>query len=438
VLAQIQVAGFRQMQATLTKGFDQLASALEWGFTDLCWKVEQQTEVLKDIDNTLKTPSETQANEYRKMAEELQNRGVLDEAEEFYSKALELNRLDFRIYIGLAETLLRVNRFHQARQVLEKSLPHAPKVAFELLDEPHETLISDWRSYSLRLIGHIDACAGDYRQAAASLSSAIEFSPFYAEALYDYAQYTARISEAASSIASLERAIRLNPLYWYLPQRQKVFSGIKGELKALLNSLRRDALRNAEEAIQACQNEIDRLGRTVANYQSTLASVAAQFKWSYWSRERSLVDALRKKLTQHAARLQDIRAASAKGDYSDLLAAVEGSTQLENGIRYATFAASSALEALRNVVQAKRRKVLAVLVTTAVSVFTVLALLIAIGLYHAAPSKTTYRVTVHRFVDGKWREEPSLGYMGNDYSAADAIYRKYQGVKDWNATWADR
>src|SRR5262249_37412102 len=96
-----------RLQATLTTGLSRIGSILEWGFNEISWQLQQQTEVLLDIDKTLKTPSETQANEYRRMADELQKRGVLDEAKEFYQKALSQNRLDYRTYVGFAHTLLR-------------------------------------------------------------------------------------------------------------------------------------------------------------------------------------------------------------------------------------------------------------------------------------------------------------------------------------------
>ena len=38
---------------------------MEWGFTGVCWQLEQQSNVLKGIDHTLRTPGETQANEFR-------------------------------------------------------------------------------------------------------------------------------------------------------------------------------------------------------------------------------------------------------------------------------------------------------------------------------------------------------------------------------------
>ncbi|MDI6745479.1 MAG: tetratricopeptide repeat protein [Thermodesulfovibrionales bacterium] len=142
-LAEVQQEGFNALRDTLSAGLSEIASAIEWGFGELSWQLQQQTDVLRSIDHTLKTPSETKANEWRLHAEELRRRGVLEESEEFFLKALNEYRLEYRIYVGLAETYLQMNRFDKAKVFLEKSLPHAPKKEI------------DYKSYSYRLIGHM-------------------------------------------------------------------------------------------------------------------------------------------------------------------------------------------------------------------------------------------------------------------------------------------
>ena len=104
-----------------------IASVIEWGFEELHWRIEQATGVLKSIDKTLKTPSQTQANEWRQIAEELRWRIVLDEAKEFFLKSLNTNPLDYRTHIGLGKTYLQLGEIEEAKIILEKSLPHDQK-----------------------------------------------------------------------------------------------------------------------------------------------------------------------------------------------------------------------------------------------------------------------------------------------------------------------
>jgi len=160
-LSMIQEAGFNQLSNQLSE----IATILEWGFGELFWQLEQQTEVLRSIDHTLKTPAETKANEWRLQAEELRRRGALQDSEEFFLKALNAYRLDYRIYIGLAETYLQMNKFDKAKTILENSLLHAPT--------------NHCKSYSYRLIGHIYACEENYTKALEALHSAIKLYPDY-------------------------------------------------------------------------------------------------------------------------------------------------------------------------------------------------------------------------------------------------------------------
>src|SRR6266404_4516717 len=66
-----------------------VASAIEWGFEDFRWSIHLQIKNLRNINRTLKTQTQIQANEWRELAEELRQRGVMAESEKFFLKALE-------------------------------------------------------------------------------------------------------------------------------------------------------------------------------------------------------------------------------------------------------------------------------------------------------------------------------------------------------------
>lgn len=239
-LRQVQERAFEMLSNSLQG----VASVVEWGFQEMAWELAQQTDVLRSIDRTLKTPSETQANEWRQMAEELRRRGVLDESEKLFLNALESNPLDYRIYVGLAETYLRMERFDKAKIFLEKSLPHAPKEKI------------DYRSYSYRLIGHIYACNEDYSQAVSVLQSAIELSPSYQEAIYDHAQYCAQKRDKENCLLSLKNAIMGVSFYFYLTQKERNFEPLSFDVKNLLRQISTDALDKAKTAISKLEGEL--------------------------------------------------------------------------------------------------------------------------------------------------------------------------------------
>lgn len=257
-IAQIQQEGFQMLNDTLSSGLSEIASAIEWGFGEISWKLQQQLDVLKSIDYTLKTPSETKANEWRLHAEELRRRGVLEESEEFFLKALNEYRLDYRIYVGLAETYLQMNRFDKAKVFLEKSLPHAPKKEI------------DYKSYSYRLIGHIYACEGNYNQATAILQNSIELSPAYEDGHYDYAQYCAQLRNKEICLSSLQKAILAKPLYWYLAQKERNFDPVRSEVEKLLSGIITEASNRAKDTIAKSENALKEAHEAVSKARQSL------------------------------------------------------------------------------------------------------------------------------------------------------------------------
>lgn len=274
-LAQVQRRGFEALSDELAE----VASIIRWGFEEASWQIQQQTDLLRSIDRTLKTPSETQANEWRKMAEELRSRGVLDKSERKFLKALESNPLDYRIYIGLAETYLKMEKFDKAKSFLEKSLPHAPPQSLQpkrryqggkymtkeeveaflrLPDETREKPKLDYKSYSYRLIGRIYFCKENYQQAVSALDSAIELSPTYHPAIYDHAQYCALIGNKEDCLTSLKNAIKMDSFYFYLAQKERNFESIREEVRRLLKEMEKKAYKDAHEEISQAKEALKR------------------------------------------------------------------------------------------------------------------------------------------------------------------------------------
>jgi len=297
-IAQIQQEAFAALSATLSTGLSEIASAIEWGFGEISWQLQQQTDVLRSIDYTLKTPSETKANEWRLHAEELRHRGVLEESEEFFLKALNEYRLDYRIYVGLAETYLQMNKFDKARAFLEKSLPHAPKKEI------------DYKSYSYRLIGHIYACEEDYNQATSILRSSIELSPNYEDGHYDYAQYSAQTGNKEACLSSLQKAILIKPLYFYLSQKEKNFNPFRHDIQNLLSSISTEALSRARDAIDKAEGALNEARDAVSEARRALSV----------SRDKATLDSSTM-YEKAAAKLKLAKDKVASGDYVAFLEA---------------------------------------------------------------------------------------------------------------------
>ena len=247
---EMLAAGLSEIAGKVSRVSDELsvlASVVEWGFEEIKWELQQQTQILMSIDKTLKTPSQTQAKEWRTMAEELRQRACLDEAEDWFLQALRLNPLDYRIYIGLAITYLRRNDFDKAKDLLEKSLPHAPLRVSGF----------DYRSQSYRLLGRIYACQEDYTSAASALQSAIQFSPDYPEGNYDYAQYCVISNSGQKEWPQcLRRAILAKPDYWYIAKAERNFTPARRQVENLLSDIQEQARQSAVSGIGEAEQRL--------------------------------------------------------------------------------------------------------------------------------------------------------------------------------------
>ena len=306
----------RETHEALLTGFNRLNQTLEWGFGSLLWTIDQQTEVLRSIDATLKTPGQTQAKEWRIIGEQLRQRGDPGSAAQFFLDALKLNPLDYRIYLGLAHAYFELSRFEDADQVLVASLPHAPRTGF------------DYRSVTYRLLGRIRFCNEEYGGAVEQLRRAVAIEPKYAKAFYDLAQYASCTASERDCVTSLKDAIALEPNYWYAACAEPLLDPFRSQVDATLHSLLAAPLAQAEEDLQ----------------EAMTLMTAAQPKADECKRLAGALhkpDSSRTFMSQASKALESARAPFNRSDYKNALAAA----------RRAAFARDQALTALNQVEQ---------------------------------------------------------------------------------------
>jgi len=261
-LTAIERQGFEQLSGDMKSGFNQvnagidrvnenigqLNSVIRWGLEDLGWKIVQQTDVMKSIDETLKTPRQTEANELRQMAEHAFAIGVMDDSTTYFLESLAKSTLDYRTYIGLAHAYLAQGKFDEAKMYLERSLPHAPNKEI------------DYRSYSYRLIGRIHFAREENPNAVMVLKQAVALSPDYPDALYDYAQYTALVENADESVVHLKKAISIQPYLWIAAQTEPIFSNIRTQVDAALEGIAGDTAHQVTVQHMTITSDLNSLG----------------------------------------------------------------------------------------------------------------------------------------------------------------------------------
>lgn len=188
----------------ITSAVREQTALLDIRLSEINWQLSLQTQALFNIDHTLKTPSETLANEWRARAEELRRRGELKQAEHLFLRCLEPenNPLDYRTYIGLAKTYELLDEPEKALEYYKKSLRHAPK-----------SKDRDWRSYSYLLMGLVRKALLEHQEAYKLSRNAIQLSPMYHAAHYHHARNSAKVEDKESSFLSLWRAAAASPQF---------------------------------------------------------------------------------------------------------------------------------------------------------------------------------------------------------------------------------
>jgi len=93
------------MGLAIEEGFRGLGSLFSWGLARICWQMEQNRAVYRDILTTLQTPLATVGLELRKRAETAVKNGWWDEAASDLSDSLENNRYDFLAHLQLGRVL---------------------------------------------------------------------------------------------------------------------------------------------------------------------------------------------------------------------------------------------------------------------------------------------------------------------------------------------
>lgn len=319
-LSKVKVDNLRQLAEVQQRYFEKfsevlpdIASIIEWGLLEVSWRLQQQTEVLSNIDKTLKTHSQKEANEWRLLAEEFKEKGSFNKSKNFFLMSLDENPSDYRTYIGLAQTYLHLDMFDKAKETLEESIPFAPKSPLdrkyilskanrkshpesiktvedadeylEWLEEEYKTrkrdksekdkidyniyLPTNYRSYSYRLIGHIHECNEEYSQAVSVLQTAVELSPTYYLAYFDLAKYSAQIKDREVCISALKKAIEGYPFFFNIAEVEKDFNSISSDVKNFLKEIGDSVHDAAKIVISETEKELELAKMSVNRAQKT-------------------------------------------------------------------------------------------------------------------------------------------------------------------------
>lgn len=227
-----------------------ISSTLDWGFSEVIWQLELQTEVIKNILKTIQAPLDTQAKELKKRAEEAYRNKWIDDALKDFLESEKKNRYDFTIHQSLGNIYL----FHKKNP--EKALEYYEKaVKYTTPYSSHYTIIA------LLHIGLVRYLQAKFQEACKATLEVIKISPNHYKAHYQYTQYCANLGRYDEAIKHLRIAIKGNRYYCIKADAEKDFDVMKKQLKALFKELRDEAYSIAKKEIEKTQKFIQDLKR---------------------------------------------------------------------------------------------------------------------------------------------------------------------------------
>lgn len=216
-------------------GIEELEETVDRGFSEVVWRLELQTETLKNIVQELQSPLDVQAKELRKRAEEAYRNNWIEDALEDFLESEKKNRYDFTIHQSLGNIYL----FHKNNQ--EKALEYYKKAA--KYAEPYSHY---YTSIALLHIGLVKYFQKDFQKAYEATLEAAKLSPNFYEAHYRHAQYCANLNKKDEAIKHLRTAIVGGRYYCIKADSEKDFKAMKKRLVSLFEELRNSAGRLAK------------------------------------------------------------------------------------------------------------------------------------------------------------------------------------------------
>jgi len=156
----------------------ELADAFRFAHAEEMWYAEKQLDVLTGIHDMAENRLATEANERYRQGMNSLSVGRLDDALIAFKAAMELNMVDYRIHIAMGHTYIGKDDLSNALESFNAAYDYART--------------NYYKSYALLLIARAKYCMGKIEEATKDAKRAVELSPDYAEAHYQYAVYDAQ------------------------------------------------------------------------------------------------------------------------------------------------------------------------------------------------------------------------------------------------------
>jgi tetratricopeptide (TPR) repeat protein len=159
----------------ISDAYNELEEFFQYSHAEQMWMLEKHLKVLTGIEDALKNPRATQANELYFMAKKALKRDMIRESLKLLKQAIELNPLDYRVYMTMGYIYLMMDNLDKAANRFE--------LAFRNVDD------NKYKSFALLQMANVRYLMDDIGGAAELAEHATKIHPNDPKARYQYVVY---------------------------------------------------------------------------------------------------------------------------------------------------------------------------------------------------------------------------------------------------------
>ncbi|MBC8549981.1 MAG: hypothetical protein H8D23_10050 [Candidatus Brocadiales bacterium] len=219
-----------------------LKAAFEWNISEVVWQIEQNVKGFKALLKILYNSLDPSFAKMRFLAQEAYEKGKIADAADNFRKLSQSCESDFSVFLSLGI----ISLFHEKNK--EKALEYFNK-AVEIAKSQSDIYTSYALIYKALVLRNLDRL----EEAVKFSKEAVDLSPDFTEALYQYAQYSALLKKTETVVPLLKKLISIDILYCLKISNEKDFNGIKSHVTKII----KETIAPLHEGIKNKLNKLD-------------------------------------------------------------------------------------------------------------------------------------------------------------------------------------
>jgi large subunit ribosomal protein L7/L12 len=232
----------------VSSGIDRLNADFHILMGDVVWRLERQTETLKEILRAIQTPLDTASKELRARAEYAYQNGWHDKALDDFLESEKKNYQDFAVHrsIGNIYFYHLIDLPKAVRYFLQAAKYARPRDARQAAEAEYFAGVA----YGLQQ---------DFGSALNHMREAALLNPSFYDAYYSCATFAMLLGQSDIVLEGLERAIKGDARYFERCRHDTCFDKVRGQIDALLARLLGEGQAEVNARIDELQKTLNEL-----------------------------------------------------------------------------------------------------------------------------------------------------------------------------------